>query len=272
MTENERMAERFEANRGHLRSVAYRMLGSATEADDAVQEAWLRFSRADTSRVENLAGWLTTIVARVCLDVLRSRKARREEPFEVQPHGGGDPEGEVLLADSIGVAMLVVLEALTPAERVAFVLHDMFEVPFEDIAPIVRKTPVATRQLASRARRRVRGADASTSDRARHRQVVEAFLAASRGGDFSALLNLLDPDAVLHADAGVVRMGAPAEVVGAAAVAQTFAGRARTARLADFDGEPGLLWSVGGRPRVRFRFKFAGERIVEVLMETAAAQ
>jgi RNA polymerase sigma-70 factor (ECF subfamily) len=266
------MAERFEENRSHLRAVAYRMLGSVNEAEDAVQEAWLRVSRSDASDVHNVGGWLTTIVARVCLDVLRSRKARREEPLEVDPRGGADPEDEVVLADSIGLAMLVVLEALTPAERVAFVLHDMFEVPFEDIAPIVKRTPVATRQLASRARRRVRGADVATADRARHRQIVEAFLAASRGGDFSALLNLLDPEVVLHADAGVVQMGAPAEVRGAAAVAQTFAGRARTAQLADFDGEPGLLWAVGGVPRVRFRFKFAGERIVEVLMESAAAQ
>jgi RNA polymerase sigma-70 factor, ECF subfamily len=269
MDENVWMADRFEENRAHLRAVAYRMLGSINEADDAVQEAWLRFSRSGASGVENLGGWLTTVVARVCLDILRSRKARREEPLEAQADGGNDPEQEVLLADSVGLAMLVVLETLAPAERVAFVLHDMFQVPFDEIAPIVRRSPAATRQLASRARRRVRGADITPSDRSRQRQIVEAFLAASRGGDLGALIALLDPDVVLRADAEVVRMGAPPQVRGAAKVAETFAGRARTARLADLDGEPGLVWSVGGEPRVVFRFTFAGGTIVAIAMEAA---
>lgn len=269
MTETDWMADRFEANRTRLRSVAFRMLGSTTEADDAVQEAWLRFSRAGDTGVENLGGWLTTVVARVCLDVLRARKARREEPLDTHAQDGGNPEEEVMLADSVGLAMLVVLETLTPAERVAFVLHDMFEVPFEDIAPIVRRSPAAARQLASRARRRVRGADAAPSGQANHRAIVEAFLAASRRGDFSALIGLLDPDAVLRTDSRVTAMGAPAEVRGAEAVAQTFAGRARTARMADLDGEPGLVWSVGGRPRVIFRFTFAGDRIAGIAMEGA---
>ena len=269
MTESDWMADRFEANRAHLRAVAYRMLGSTTEADDAVQEAWLRFSRSGASGVENLGGWLTTVVARVCLDILRSRRARREEPLDLNAHDGGNPEEEVLLADSVGLAMLVVLETLTPAERVAFVLHDMFEVPFDDIAPIVKRSPTATRQLASRARRRVRGADAAPPDRTRQREIVEAFLGASRRGDFSALIALLDPDVVLRADGRAVAIGAPAEVRGAAAVAQTFAGRARTARMADLDGEPGLVWSVGGRPRVVFRFTFAGDRIAGIAMEGA---
>ena len=269
MTENDWMAERFEANRTRLRSVAYRILGSTSEADDAVQEAWLRVSRSGASGVENLGGWLTTIVAHVCLDVLRSRKARREEPLDDQPQAGADPEEEALLADSVGLAMLVVLETLTPAERVAFVLHDMFEVPFDDIAPIVKRSTTATRQLASRARRRVRGASTAPADRTRQREIVEAFLAASRGGDFSALINLLDPDVVLRADSRASELGAAAEVRGAAAVAQTFAGRARAARMADLDGEPGLVWSVAGRPRVIFRFTFAGGKIAGIAMEGA---
>src|SRR5438874_8286754 len=191
------------------------MLGSLSEADDAVQDAWLRLSRADTSEVENLRGWLTTIVARVALNMLRSRNTRREQPLDVRvpdpivdPADGTDPEHEALLADSVGLALLVVLETLTPAERLAFVLHDMFAVPFEEIAPIVERTPTAARQLASRARRRVQGtAPATDADPARHRQVVAAFLAASRNGDFDALLSLLDPDVVLRADSTVVRMG-----------------------------------------------------------------
>jgi len=269
MRENDWMAERFEEHRAHLRGVAYRMLGSVDEADDAVQEAWLRFSRAGARGVENVGGWLTTVVARVCLDALRSRKSRREEPLDAQAIDATDPEHEVLLADSVGLAMLVVLETLAPAERVAFVLHDMFEVPFDAIAPIVRRSPAAARQLASRARRRVRGADATASDRARQREIVEAFLAASRDGDMAALLAVLDPNVVLRTDRGVARMGAPAEVSGAAEVAATFAGRARAARLTDFDGEPGLVWSVGGQPRVYFRFKFERGRIVEIAMLAA---
>ena len=220
MNEHDWLADRFEANRTHLRAVAYRMLGSVSEADDAVQEAWLRLSRADASRVENLGGWLTTVVARVSLDMLRSRNARREQPLEtrvpepiVSNDAGVDPEHEALLADSVGLALLVVLETLSPAERLAFVLHDMFGVPFDEIAPIVDREPAAARQLASRARRRVRGAaPVPDADLARQRQVVDAFLAAARGGDFDALVAVLDPDVVLRVDRGAVRPGASQEV------------------------------------------------------------
>src|SRR5262245_17585666 len=203
MDGKEILAERFEANRGHLRSVAYRMLGSEGEADDAVQEAWLRLARADASAVENLRIWLTTVVARVCLDMLRSRKSRREEPIDKAEAvaGNDNAQRQLEIADSIGLAMLVVLETLSPTERVAFVLHDMFNLPFDDIAPIVGRSPAAARQLASRARRRLQGVPAaSDADRERRREVVSAFLAASRGGDFSALLAILDPDVVLRAD------------------------------------------------------------------------
>jgi RNA polymerase sigma-70 factor (ECF subfamily) len=228
--EHDWLAERFEANTPHLRAVAYRMLGSLTEADDAVQEAWLRLSRTDTSAIENLGGWLTTVTARVCLDMLRSRASRREEL--VSPHvpdpivtleDGIDPEEEALLADSVGLALHVVLETLAPAERLAFVLHDMFAMPFEEIAPIVGRTPDAARQLASRGRRRVQGAAVPDADQHRQREVVDAFFAAARGGDFEALVAVLDPEVVLRADGGV---GHPATALvrGAAEVA----GRALT--------------------------------------------
>ncbi|MGH7460911.1 MAG: sigma-70 family RNA polymerase sigma factor, partial [Longimicrobiales bacterium] len=238
---NDWLAERFESNRTHLRAVAYRMLGSRTEADDALQEAWLRVSRADTSAIENLGGWLTTVVARVCLDQLRTRKSRREESIDRQvaasQENALDPEQQALLADSVGLALLVVLETLTPAERVAFVLHDMFDLPFDEIAPIVGRSATAARQLASRARRRVQGANARPdADRSRQRTVVDAFLAAARSGDFTALLALLDPDVVLRADAAAVLSGAEEEVLGAAAVARTFAGRASAAQPALIDG------------------------------------
>ena len=258
MDERDWLAERFEENRPHLRAVAYRMLGSASEADDAVQESWLRLSRAGTDGVENLGGWLTTIVARVSLNMLRSRTLRREEPIDApvtgqqaaEPAGGTDPEHEAVLADSVGLALLVVLDTLTPAERLAFVLHDMFAMPFEEIAPIVERAPAATRQLASRARRRVQGADtAPDTDLARRREIVRAFLAASRNGDLGALVTMLDPDVVLRADQTVVRIGAEAEVRGAPAVAGFFSGRARAARLALIDGVAGLVWASGGRPR-----------------------
>ena len=227
MDEHDFLAERFEANRKRLRAVAYRMLGSLSEAEDAVQEAWLRLSRADASRVENLGGWLTTVVARVCLDMLRSRKSRREEPITNAPivhrQDGVDPEHEALRADSVGLALLVVLETLTPAERLAFVLHDMFAVSFDEIAPIVDRSPAAARQLASRGRRRVQGSPAMPGiDLNRQREVVDAFLAASRSGDFEALLSMLEPDVVLRADPATVAMGAAAEVRGPAAVAETF--------------------------------------------------
>jgi RNA polymerase sigma factor (sigma-70 family) len=269
MDDREWLATRFEEHRGHLQAVARRMLGSTGEADDAVQEAWLRLNRADTGEVQNLGGWLTTVVARVSLDMLRSRTARREEPLDarpVEPLGAGpDPEQQAMLADAVGPALVVVLDTLTPPERLAFVLHDLFAVPFDEIAPIVGRSPTAARQLASRARRRVQGADPeSATDRARHREVVQAFLSASRGGDFAELLRLLDPDVVLRADAAAVGTGATPEVRGAAAVAETFAGRARAARPALVDGVAGLVWLAGGAPRVVFDFVVHGGRIVAI--------
>jgi RNA polymerase sigma factor (sigma-70 family) len=277
MEQHQWLAERFEANRAHLRAVAYRMLGSRSEADDAVQEAWLRLSRSDTREVENLRGWLTTVVSRVCLDMLRSRASRREEPLDLDASGpiptvagtsretGSDPEREALLADSVGLALLVVLEMLTPAERVAFVLHDMFDLPFDEIAPIVGRSTTAARQLASRARRRVQGAGpAGDADRTRQRQVVDAFLAASRGGDFNALLVLLDPEVVLRADQVAVQTGAPSEVRGAIDVAKTFAGRARVAKPALVNGLAGLVWAPSGRPRVVFGFTITDGKIVAI--------
>src|SRR6266516_2991459 len=272
MDEHEWLAEQFEAYRTHLRAVAYRMLGDLTEADDAVQESWLHLSRSDTSGVDNLGGWLTTVVARVCLDMLRSRNSRREEPLGVHVpdpivsrEDGIDPEQEALLADSVGLALLVVLDTLNPAERLAFVLHDLFAVPFDEIAPIVGRSPTAARQLASRARRRVQGAATVPDvDLTRQREVVDAFLAASRGGDFDALLAVLDPDVVLRADSAAVEAGASAEVRGSAAVADTFAGRARGARPALIDGAVGLVWAQGGRPRVVFGITIAEARIVEI--------
>lgn len=272
MDEKKDLAERFEANRSHLRAVAYRMLGSRTEADDAVQEAWLRLSRSDTSDVENLGGWLTTVVARICLDFLRSRKSRREEPLDAHspetiPDGGGaaNPEQELVMADSIGIALLIVLETLAPAERIAFVLHDMFDLPFDEIAPVVGRSPVAARQLASRARRRVQGtttvADASL---ARQRKVADAFLAASRDGDFEALLSLLDPDVVFRADPAAMELGSLAEIRGAAAVAETFKGRARGAQPALVDGGMALAVAIGGTLRIVLRLTVAEDRIAAI--------
>ena len=268
MTDADLLARRFETDRARLRAIAYRMLGSRTDAEDAVQEAWLRLSRAGDAGVENLGGWLTTVVARVCLDMLRVRRARREESAdEAVPRlaAAADAEQEALLAESVGLAMLVVLDRLTPAERVAFVLHDMFDLPFEEIAGIVGRSVDASRQLASRARRRVRGATGDPeADRDRQRQVVEAFLAASRRGDFDALLALLDPSVVARADAAAVAAGAAPEVRGAAEVATTFAGRARAARPALVDGLVGLAWAPGGRPRVVFDFTTENGRIVAI--------
>jgi RNA polymerase sigma factor (sigma-70 family) len=265
------LAERFEDHRPHLRAVAYRMLGSASEADDAVQEAWFRLSRADTSDVDNLGGWLTTVVARVCLDMLRSRGARREEPLDarvpdpvVGNRDGGDPEHEAVLAEGVGLALLVVLDTLTPAERVAFVLHDTFAVPFDQIAAILGRSPAAAKMLASRARRRVKGTAVPDTDLQRQRTVVEAFLAAAREGDFEALLAVLDPEVVLHADHAAVAAGAAREVRGAPAVAGTFSGRARFARAALVDGAAGAVWAPGGRPRVAFSFAITAGRIVEI--------
>jgi RNA polymerase sigma factor (sigma-70 family) len=282
MDERKFLAERFEANRGRLRAVAWRMLGSRAEAEDAVQEAWLRLARADTGDVDNLGGWLTTVVARVCLDMLRSRRSRREDPLDVETpepvadeNAGADPEEELAKADAVGVALLVVLETLSPAERVAFVLHDMFDLPFEEIAPVVGRSPTAARQLASRARRRVQGKSAlPDADRARQRTIVEAFLAAARGGDFEALLAVLDPNVVLRADPVAVATsaarqaaGAPAlapEIRSASAVAETFRGRAQGAQLALIDGVMGAAWAPGGTPRSAFAFTIAEGRIVAI--------
>src|ERR1051325_511730 len=260
------LAERFEESRGHLRAVAYRMLGSRSEADDAVQEAWLKLGGSETSCVENLKGWLTTVVARVSLDMLRSRRSRREGPLDPhEPGPGGDAEHDAMLADSVGLALLVVLKTLAPAERVAFVLHDMFDLPFDEIAPIVGRTPAAARQLASRARRRVRGAATATdSDLDRRREIVNAFLAASRGGDLAALLAVLDPEVVLRADNAAVQMGASREIHGAGAVAATFSGRARVAQPALVNGAPGAVWAQGGRPRVVCGFTISGGKIVAI--------
>jgi RNA polymerase sigma factor (sigma-70 family) len=268
------LADRFEANRTHLRAVAYRMLGSMSEADDAVQESWLRVSRAGDAGVENLRGWLTTIVARICLDMLRSRRSRREEPLGphvpepiVSREDGMDPEHEALLADSVGLALLVVLETLSPPERLAFVLHDMFAVPFDEIAPIVDRSPGAARQLASRARRRVRGAvPEPNEDLERQQEVVDAFLAAARDGDFDALLAVLDPDIVLRVDRGA-RPGASREIRGAANVVRAARGGARLAgfaRPALVNGAAGLVVAPRGRPFAVVGFTVAGGRIVEI--------
>ena len=304
------LAQRFEDSRPHLAAVAYRMLGSRAEADDAVQEAWLRLARTDVDGVDNLRGWLTTVVSRVCLDMLRSRTSRREDPLpddeRVAPEAG--PEGEAVLADSVGAALLVVLDTLPPAERLAFVLHDLFAVPFDEIGTVLGRSPAAARQLASRARRRVQGAGADDAAVAeggttggaaapawsadvegaaggvadgvaggapdpagRRRAVVAAFLTASRGGDFTALLELLDPEAVVLADAAAVIAGAEAEVRGAAAVAATFVGRAKAARLALLDGEPGLIWTHRGEVRMAFAFTVLDGRVagIELIADPA---
>ena len=272
------LTERFEANRRHLGAVAYRMLGSASEAEDAVQEAWLRLSRSGVAEIDNLGGWLTTVVARVCLDMLRSRRSRLEVSLDEQPSRhdveSSNPEEDALVADSVGLAMLVVLDTLSPPERVAFVLHDMFAVPFEEVASIVGRSPDAARQLASRARRRVRAAPATDAtpaidaapDRVRQREVVVAFLAAARGGDFDALLAVLDPDVVLRADEAAVAMGSPTLVRGARSVAETFVGRARAARPMLVDGFAGLVWSSEGRPRVVFECRVSAGAIVAISM------
>ncbi len=272
MDEHEWLAKQFEAERPHLRAVAYRMLGSLTEAEDAVQESWLHLSRSDTSGVENLGGWLTTVVARVCLDMLRSRKSRREEPLGadvpepiMSREDGIDPEHEALLADSVGLALLVVLDTLNPAERLAFVLHDLFAVPYVVIAPIVGRSPTTARRLASSARRRVRGAaTVPDADLTRQREVVDAFLAASREGSFDALLAVLDPDVVLRADRAAVSAGASREVRGAPAVAKQFSGRARSAQPALVNGAVGAVWAPRGRPRVVFGFTITRGKIVAI--------
>jgi RNA polymerase sigma-70 factor (ECF subfamily) len=269
------LAQRFEENRPHLRAVAYRMLGSLAEADDAVQEGWLRLTRTDAGSVENLTGWLTTVVARICLDMLRSRKSRREESLDVHVpdpvlsrDDGADPEHQAVLADSVGLALLVVLETLNPPERLAFVLHDMFGVPFDDIARIVDRSPDAAKQLASRARRRVRGvAPSAEPDLARQRAVVDAFVAASRSGDFDALVAVLDPDVVLRADAGIGGIAPSNYVRGAANVASqalTFARLAATARRVLVNGGVGAVAVVDGKPVSVVGFTVLDDRIVEI--------
>jgi RNA polymerase sigma-70 factor (ECF subfamily) len=268
VNDRDALADRFEADRARLLAVARRLLGSELEAEDAVQEAWLRLERTDAEAVDNLSGWLTTVVSRVCLDRLRARRARPEQHMDDDASTAAsatdaDPEREAVLADSIGSALLVVLERLSPGERVAFVLHDVFAMPFEDVALVVDRSPEATRQLASRARRRVQGGQVSPDlDLLRRRQLVEAFLAAARGGDFNGLLAVLDPDVALRPDQAALRMGSLRETRGAAAVASALAGGAQTARLALVDGLPALVWAPGGTIRGVIEFRVADGRIV----------
>lgn len=273
MTEKETLAELFEQNRSHLRGVAFRMLGSLTEAEDAVQETWIKLSRTDTSAVENMRGWLTTVVARACLDMLRARKSRREEPIGTQlaaervatADAASDPASEAMLADSVGLALLVVLEMLDPAERLAFVLHDMFAVPFDEIASLVGRSPDATRQLASRARRRVQGApEPLDPDVARQKMVVDAFLAAARAGDLDALVAVLHPDAVLRYDQTASR-GGPAEIRGTRAIADRAAkGGARAARAVLVGGAPAVLVAPLGRLLMVLRFTIENDKVVAI--------
>ena len=272
MDEHEWLAAQFEANRTHLQAVAYRMLGSLSEADDAVQESWIRLSRSDTSDIENLGGWLTTVVARICLDMLRSRNARREESLEAavpEPiedrEEGINPEQEALLADSVGLALLVVLDTLPPAERLAFVLHDIFGVPFDEIAPIVERSETAARQLASRARRRVRGAEtAKPADLERQRVVVDAFLAASRTGNFGALLTVLDPEVVFRIDGAASPKGIPRKIHGASAVARQFSGRAQGAQTAFVDGAVAAIVAPRGHLFLVLNFTIKNNKIIEI--------
>lgn len=271
MTDDSWLGTRFEASRSRLLAVAYRMLGTRVEAEDAVQESWLRLQAGGHEEIGNLEGWLTTVVSRVCLDRLRARRARPEDPaggqlpdaligYSEEP----DPAQEALLAESVGSALLIVLETLTPAERVSFVLHDIFAVPFDEIAPIVERSPEATRQIASRARRRIQGTEAAPVDLRRHREIIDAFLAASRSGDFEALLTLLDPDVRLSSDATALQHGAPGPKRGPKEVASECAGRARGAEAADVEGRPALAWAPGGRVRVVFNFEIKDDRIVDI--------
>jgi RNA polymerase sigma-70 factor (ECF subfamily) len=271
MDEHDQLAEQFEMHRAHLRSVAFRMLGSLSEADDAVQESWFRLTRSGAADVQNLGGWLTTVVSRVCLDMLRSRKLRGEETLDAPlpdiagaPERGIDPEHEAVLADSIGMALLVVLDTLAPPERIAFVLHDLFAVPFDQIATILNRSTAATRQLASRARRRVQGNDAlPKSDQTRQQEIVSAFLKAARNGEFMTLLTMLAPDAVVRNDASTVAAGADPEVLGAEAVAGVFSGRAHGARLALVDGLVGAV-APSRDPRYVFEFMIVDGRIRQI--------
>lgn len=269
----EQLAARFDADRPHLQAVAYRLLGSASEAEDAVQDAWFRLEHSDVGSINNLTGWLTTVVARICLDMLRSRKSRREDPLpeDLDLVDADDPAGEVVLTDAVGEAMMAVLEHLSPGERVAFVLHDVFAIPFDDIAPILDRSPAAVRQLASRGRRRVRsmpsGQPAANPDR--KLRVINAFHRASKAGDFQALLAVLAPDVALRADATTLRMGARngwlvSELDGPEAVATQFDGQAQAAQLALIDGEPGLVWAPGGTVRAVFRIDVQDDLIVGI--------
>ena len=280
MDEKNFLAQQFEANRGRLRGVAYRMLGSLSEAEDAVQEAWLRLGRTDTASVDNLGGWLTTVVARICLDMLRSRKARREDALD---SAGPEPvandnieavlEQESQLADSVGLALLVVLQTLAPAERIAFVLHDMFDLPFDEIAPVVGRSPTAARQLASRARRRVQGKAAEPdTDRDAQRRVVDAFLTAARGGDMQGLLAALDPDIVVRSDAAARKLGASPEVHGAERVARFYLGKAQEARPALVDGSVGIVVAPRGRLFLALKLTFANNRIAGIDVVADPAQ
>jgi RNA polymerase sigma-70 factor (ECF subfamily) len=282
MDEKDFLAQQFEANRGRLRGVAYRMLGSLSEAEDAVQEAWLRLGRTDAAGVDNLGGWLTTVVARICLDMLRSRKARREDALD---SAGPEPvandnieavlEQESQLADSVGLALLVVLQTLAPAERIAFVLHDMFDLPFDEIAPVVGRSPTAARQLASRARRRVQGKAAEPdADRDAQRRVVGAFLTAARGGDMQGLLAALDPDIVVRSDAAARKLGASPEVHGAERVARFYLGKAQEARPALVDGSVGIVVAPRGRLFLALKLTFANNRIagIDVVADPAQLQ
>jgi RNA polymerase sigma factor (sigma-70 family) len=272
MPDDEWFTNQFEASRPRLEAVAYRMLGSHAEAEDAVQETWIRLRRTDPEAIENLGGFLTTVIGRVCLDRLRSRRARPEAPSEVElritapePAIDDDPEKEVVLAESVGAALLVVLDLLSPAERVAFVLHDVFAVPFDEVAEILSRTPDATRQLASRARRRLQGTEPTVGlDLVRQRDVVDAFLRAARSGDFDALLQLLDPDVVLVPDAAAVAMGSLREMRGAGDVATALSGGARGARLAIVDGLAGFVWAPGGTTRGVVEFTIRDGRIVAI--------
>jgi RNA polymerase sigma factor (sigma-70 family) len=279
MTED--LAGSFEVNRARLQAMAYRMLGSLTDAEDAVQETWIRLSRSDAEGIENLGGWLTTVLSRICLGMLRTRRTRREEPMETEvlPPERLTPEEETVLADTMGPALLLVLDTLSPAERLAFVLHDLFAVPFDEVAPIVGRSSAAARQLASRARSRVQGTEETpASDRRRQQDIVDAFLAASRRGEFETLLSLLDPDAVLRADRAAVEMaatnqsrGAPLlapEVRGARGVISALIGRATAAIPALIEGTPGAVWAPGGRPRAAFAFHIIGDTIAEIEIVT----
>jgi RNA polymerase sigma factor (sigma-70 family) len=284
MEKKDWLEKHFEEARHHLKAVAYRMLGSTGEAEDAVQEAWIRLTRSESEKIENLSGWLTTVVARVCLDTLRSRKSRREESLEqkhsdITGEGWGNPEAEFMVADSVGPALLVILDTLTPTERIAFVLHDLFNLSFEDIAPIIDRTEEATRQLASRARRRVRGVEAPLADAQRQQEMVAAFLTASREGNFEALIRLLHPDVVLRADSTAVKIaelnkakGAPQfqpEMKGAKLVAETMKGKASGAQLVLVNGLAGATWAPGGKPVVAFCFALRDGMIssIDIVMD-----